>query len=194
MSEENVISIDPCPKCGGSGNYVAAVDGKWQVISCRCGYNAPGMAVAGTQTPPENMRELQDYAAKATAELRAELSRVHHEKEDALDRLSRTEQNVAALKAELKNVKRMWKETIDRQKWIPVTERLPEMYSEAASTYVDVAYRIPGSRQYLRGSFQYWKEYGWVMEWKAGNPKSFDDYGYVVDCWKPFDPLPEPPK
>lgn len=51
MSEENYFSIDPCPGCGKTGDYIGAVDGKWQVIKCKCGYNAPGQAVVGMPDP-----------------------------------------------------------------------------------------------------------------------------------------------
>ena len=118
----------------------------------KCGYNAPGIAVAGTQTPPEKMRELQDYATKATADLRAELSRVHHEKEDALDRLSRTEQNVAALKAELKNVERMWKETIERKKEIEAAlRRFADISLVEPVDLEKFAYDILNARKALKG-------------------------------------------
>jgi hypothetical protein len=50
--------------------------------------------------------------ADAVLTMAAELSRVHHEKEDALDRLARTEENVAALKGELEGVKALWRKTI----------------------------------------------------------------------------------
>lgn len=125
----------------------------WAEVGTRkCGYNAPGIAVAGTQTPPEKMRELQDYATKATADLRAELSRVHHEKEDALDRLSRTEQNVAALKAELKNVKRMWKETIERKKEIEAAlRRFADISLVEPVDLEKFAYDILNARKALKG-------------------------------------------
>jgi hypothetical protein len=83
----------------------------------------------------------------------------------------------------------------EAQRWIPVGERLPELGSGGiASTYVEVVYRVLDGRMYLRGSFQYWRDYGWLYEFKNGEPITFEDWGYVVDFWKPFSPLPEPPE
>lgn len=63
-----------------------------------------------------------------------------------------------------------------------------------ASKYVEVAYRIPGSPNYLRGDVQYWEKYGWVFKWENGKAETFDDYGYIVEFWKPPFPLPQPPQ
>jgi ssDNA-binding Zn-finger/Zn-ribbon topoisomerase 1 len=77
MSETdgNIFSIDPCPKCGGPGDYIGGGYGEWRVIACKCGYNAPGMAVVGTATQPDKQAELQAYADKATVDIRAKLQR-----------------------------------------------------------------------------------------------------------------------
>jgi len=82
----------------------------------------------------------------------------------------------------------------EAQRWIPVGERMPEFELGTASKYVEVAYRIPGSPNYLRGDVQYWEKYGWVFKWENGKAETFDDYGYIVEFWKPPFPLPQPPQ
>lgn len=81
----------------------------------------------------------------------------------------------------------------EAQRWIPVGERMPECEPGMASKYVDIAYRIPGSRSYMRETVQYWEKYGWVFKWKNGKAETFDDY-YIVEFWKPLFPLPQPPQ
>jgi hypothetical protein len=51
----SAIQLPVCPQCGHVGTYIGVVDGKVQVIACGCGYNAPGVAVAGyvEQAKPE---------------------------------------------------------------------------------------------------------------------------------------------
>jgi hypothetical protein len=78
-------------------------------------------------------------------------------------------------------------------RWIPVSERLPELDLGPASHYVDVVYRVPGENYYLRMAAQYWKEYGWLYKFQNFKEYSFEDYGYVVDYWREFSPLPELP-
>ena len=73
MTESSAIHLPICPNCGHVGTHIGAANGKVQVVACNCGYQAPGVAVAGTVTPPEKMRELQQYADKATEDLRMEL-------------------------------------------------------------------------------------------------------------------------
>ena len=92
-----------------------------------------------------------------------------------------------ALQAEIERLR-------EAQRWIQVGERLPEFELGMASKYVDIAYRIPGSRSYMRETVQYWEKYGWVFKWENGKAETLDDYGYVVEFWKPLFPLPEPPQ
>jgi hypothetical protein len=77
------------------------------------------------------------------------------------------------------------------QRWVPVSERLPELHGEIASDYIDVAYRYAGGVHYMRRNIQYWKDYGWIYEFKFGKPVTFFDCGYVIDYWMPLYPLPE---
>jgi hypothetical protein len=76
-------------------------------------------------------------------------------------------------------------------RWIPVSERLPDLELGPASHYVHVVYRIPGANYYLSADVQYYKEYGWLYKFQHGKEYSFEDYGYVVDYWREFSPLPE---
>jgi hypothetical protein len=78
--------------------------------------------------------------------------------------------------------------------WISVKERLPELDLVQASNYVHVAYRCPGNKNYLQGDFQYWGQYGWAYDWKAGKPITFEDYGYIVDYWRETMRQPQPPQ
>lgn len=80
----------------------------------------------------------------------------------------------------------------EERRWIPVSERLPKIHGETASDYVDVAYRYPGANYYFRKSVQFWKKHGWVLDFKDGNPVTFEEFGYVIDYWieKMQSPLP----
>jgi uncharacterized coiled-coil DUF342 family protein len=85
MSETdgNIFSIDPCPKCGGPGDYIGGGYGEWRVIACKCGYNAPGMAVAGTPDAyskrEQDMLDRQRYLEGVIVEMQAELERRREE-------------------------------------------------------------------------------------------------------------------
>jgi hypothetical protein len=72
------VSIGVCPNCGRPGDYVSMVDGAWITVACKCGYNAPGMAVAGV-IPPDidkivtNLNEMR--LLKDNADLRNRLQK-----------------------------------------------------------------------------------------------------------------------
>jgi hypothetical protein len=56
MTESNSLPVEVCPNCGKMGAYISVVDGVIKTISCKCGYNAPGMAVVGAAVPAMGYR------------------------------------------------------------------------------------------------------------------------------------------
>ena len=85
---------------------------------------------------------------------------------------------------------------LEQYRWIPVSERLPEfMYGgkvgkKLASRPVDIAYRYKSENRYFSTRSQFLREYGWVLEFVQGQPKTFEDYGYIIDFWREIGPLP----
>lgn len=53
MTETVGIRVTHCPACGyvREGSSLGKVFGEWKVIVCPCGYNAPGVALAGEAKP-----------------------------------------------------------------------------------------------------------------------------------------------
>lgn len=86
---ESFIPIERCPKCGEIGEYGAVIDGVFKTIACKCGYNAPGMAVAGmTQEIPSdpegdtaNWRALAERAEGTLSDIYILASRANAEPE-----------------------------------------------------------------------------------------------------------------
>ena len=109
-----------------------------------------------------------------------------------------TEWNISGLENENKILQREVYELKQRiaeleaqTRWIPVSERLPEFNGLTASNHVEVAYRYKGGVHYMLKPAQYWKNYGWVYDFKSGRAIIFSDYGYVIDYWMPQYTLPE---
>jgi hypothetical protein len=71
----NVMNVPACPNCGViGGTSICVVDGEVKVIACKCGYNAPGMAVAGTPDAyskrEQDMLDRQRYLEGIIVQLR----------------------------------------------------------------------------------------------------------------------------
>ena len=85
----------------------------------------------------------------------------------------------------------------DAVRWIPVSEKLPEV--NIASNHVDVLYRYvdengnPIGEHYYTMETQYWEKYGWAYNWEKGKCTGFEEYGFVVEFWRARQPLPLPP-
>jgi len=101
--------------------------------------------------------------------------------------MTKANENVDNLHAEIKELEAELAALREANRWIPVSERLPEF----ASTEVEVAYRAHDQKRYRHGYACYFKDMGWCREgydWMA-------DYGYVVEYWRPKrEDLPEPPE
>lgn len=103
---------------------------------------------------------------------------------DALrDRLTRTEDANVALRRELENVKRMWRESIDRD-WMPIGEKLPDVgrpvmvefqHDEMGVKFCALAFRRNASHSWSIMSCLSWRD---------------QPSGYSAVRWTP---LPEPP-
>jgi hypothetical protein len=83
---ENMLDREACPNCGGPGTYISAAGGKIIVVACKCGYNAPGMAVAGNPDAyskrEQDMLDRQRYLEGVIVDLQKQLQVACHVKAD----------------------------------------------------------------------------------------------------------------
>lgn len=68
MTGQIGLEIEPCPKCGQQGQYVEFLESKWRVIACGCGYQRPGMAVAGVVSQLLTRLESKEIVLQARTE------------------------------------------------------------------------------------------------------------------------------
>lgn len=76
-------------------------------------------------------------------------------------------------------------------KWIPVTERLPKEHEYMAETQRGEQYYVRLLIAYMTDTVEY--EIGYYDGWKWMTEMPIHIIKNVV-AWKPFEPLPEPPK
>ncbi|MEN6620365.1 MAG: hypothetical protein ABFD50_02285 [Smithella sp.] len=78
----------------------------------------------------------------------------------------------------------------EQQRWIPVSERLPEIKYGTRSSNVEVLYRYKwhayGNEIMHKHEVVYHENGTWEMDWSNGEMRSFEYYGFEVIAWRAY--------